>query len=219
MTQLALHWPAAEGFEPEQFIVSDANREAYDFIMRFPTGMQKVGLLVGPEASGKTHLMHCWAARTKAHFMEADKLGKASSEQLAPAGRHAILENIEAIRDEASFFHLLRHAELGNACLMLTSRVPVKSLAFTAADIRSRLLSAPFARISEPDESLLHSFYAKAFSDRQWRVQTQVIDYLCFHAERRFAVARAIVAALDGMVASTKKEITLKTVKPLIDKL
>lgn len=218
MTQLALQWPSAEGFEPEQFIVSDANREAYDFIMRFPASAQKLGLLVGPEASGKTHLMHCWAERTGSRFIERSQLGKATSEQLLPAGGHGILENIESITDEASFFHLLRHAELGDTCLMLTSRLPAKNLAFEAADIRSRLLALPVAHISEPDEPLLHSFYAKAFSDRQWRVQPQVIDYLCVHAERRFAAARAIVAELDGIIASTKKEITLKTVKPLIDK-
>lgn len=218
MTQLALQWPAAQGFEPEQFIACDANREAYDFIMRFPSGAQKLGLLVGPEASGKTHLMHCWAERTGARFIEADDLGKTTSEQLLPAGQYGILENIEAIKDETGFFHLLRHAELSETCLMLTSRLPVKSLAFEAADIRSRLLALPVAHIAEPDEALLHSFYAKAFSDRQWRVLPQVIDYLCLHAERRFAVARAIIGELDTIVASTKKEITLKTIKPLIDK-
>ncbi len=221
MTQLALHWPAQEAFDPEQFIVSDANRDAYDFIMRWPdaASAQKLGLLVGPEASGKTHLMHCWAERNRARFIDASELGRSVSEQLLPNGQRGILENIESVSDESAFFHLLRHAELGDARLMLTSRVPVKSLAFKAADIRSRLLALPVAYISEPDEKLLHSFYAKAFSDRQWRVQPQVIDYLCTHAERRFAAARAILHELDGIVASTKTEITLKVVKPLIDRL
>ncbi len=218
MTQLALHWPSAEKFEPEEFIVSDANRDAHDFIMRFPSGVQKLGLLVGPEASGKTHLMHCWAKRANARFIDADALGKTASEQLLPVGQRGILENIETIKEEAGFFHLLRHAELSDTCLMLTSRIPVKSLAFETADIRSRLLALPVAHITEPDEPLLQSFYAKAFSDRQWRVQPQVIDYLCLHAERRFAAARAIVAELEGIVASAKKEITLKAVKLMIDK-
>jgi len=183
------------------------------------TDLQCAALLSGPEASGKTHLANCWARRTGAFLLNPDRLGKETSETIWSGQRFGILENIENITDESALFHLLRYGEQGKSHLLMTSRLSARELPFATPDIRSRLLALPVAFISPPDNSLLRGFFTKSFADRQWRANGAVIDYLTLHTERTFPAAQEIIRKLELLVNTTKKELTIPAIKPLIERV
>jgi chromosomal replication initiation ATPase DnaA len=217
MAQLTFTWPQnAASYAPEDFILSDANREAATFLDHWPEPGKSAALLFGPEASGKTHLARNWAARHGAALIEGAQLGSADSQALWQAKRHAVLEDIGTLADETALFHLLRHAETEGTFLLLTSRLPARELPFTLPDLRSRLLALPAAGIEAPDEALLKGFLFKCFSDHQLRVGEEVIDYIAKRIERSFAAGRAAVLAIEASAAESKKPVTIPLIRPLL---
>src|SRR4051794_24618274 len=55
----------------QNFIVSDANRDALSFIDSWPAWAVSVAVLYGPPSSGKSHLAEIWGARSGAQKVVA----------------------------------------------------------------------------------------------------------------------------------------------------
>lgn len=218
MSQLAFAWNAPEHYAPEDFIISDSNKDAVTFIDNWPKAHDAGALLVGPAASGKTHLAHRFAIRTGAVLLPLAQLGKVPSEELWGDAKHAVLENCDHLTDEAALFHLLRHAESTQRHLLLTARVHAKDMGFSLPDLRSRLLALPVATILPPDDTMLHAFFTKAFADRQWRVSPAIVSYLVVRTERSFAEAQILIQKLECLVMTTNRELTIPLIKPLVEK-
>jgi chromosomal replication initiation ATPase DnaA len=218
MSQLTFEWPKETSYSNLDFIISGANAEATEFIDSWPKGYSSyAALLTGPPASGKTHLAHRWQAHHQAIFIDSFKLGTTPSVELWPNTSYAIIENIHLLHNEDALFHLLRHAESHNLFLLLTSTVPVPSLPFSLPDLKSRLSSFPVASISPPDDLLLRSFLIKCFSDRQLRVNDEVIFYILRRMERSFIAIRTIVDKIESSSLETGKGITIPMIKSLIE--
>ena len=64
--QLALDLALEPDYRAASFAVSEANAAALALVNRWPRWRQGHLLLVGPAASGKTHLAHMWRERTRA---------------------------------------------------------------------------------------------------------------------------------------------------------
>lgn len=67
--QLTLSWPAPDRFEAEDFMVGDANQQAWDMLERWPNWPEPVLRLSGPAGVGKTHLASIFARRTGALWL------------------------------------------------------------------------------------------------------------------------------------------------------
>ncbi len=219
MSQLAFHWPTAATYAPDDFIIADANAQAVALIDSWPAPQASAVLLTGPTASGKTHLVHRWMARTRGVLIDSTLLGHIASEDHWNHQRYAALENIESITDETALFHLLRHAESSQCHLLLTSRLLAAELPFQLPDLRSRLLALPMADIKQPDEDMLQSFFLKAFADRQWRTSPAVIQYIITHTDRSFLAAYELIEKIEILIRTTKRELTIPAIKPLIETL
>lgn len=218
MPQLAFSWPATSNYTPEDFITSPTNSTAASFIEIWPDARQPAALLTGPVSCGKTHLAYLWMQRTGGIMLDPATLGTVPSDMLFGVATHAVLRNIETLApQEEAFFHLLRYAENTTRHLLLTSRLPVRELPFKTPDVRSRLLALPLAQIQEPDDDLLRAYFTKCFADRQWRISASVINFLVLRTERSFAAAQAILAKLEQLIATTKRDLTIPQVKLLIE--
>ena len=113
MTQLVLPLGTRSAFGREDFIVAPGNERAVAFIDSFAEWPVPAAALVGPPASGKSHLAAVWAGRVGAKTIEA-----ASLDADIPAGA-LVVENVAQGVPEAPLFALL---ERGTP-LLLTSQV------------------------------------------------------------------------------------------------
>lgn len=112
MTQLVLPLPTQPSLGREDFITGPGNERAVAFIDSFPNWPAPAAVLVGPPASGKSHLAAVWAAKARAPVMDATAL-----EAGVPDGA-LVVENVAAGTPQAPLFALLERG----APLLLTSQ-------------------------------------------------------------------------------------------------
>ena len=205
--QLALDLSGAPDYRAEAFAVSEANAAALAIVNRWPNWRQGHLLLIGPPASGKTHLAEMWRTRANARRLDPQDISGALS-GLEPDAA-VLVEDCDRGVDEDGLFHLLNRAagEAGATALLTARRAPS---AWPAAlpDLASRLAAAETAVLHEPDDALLRQVMEKLFRDRRTPLSPGVIEYLLARMERSVAFARLLVETLDRGALARKKPVT-----------
>lgn len=210
--QLILDLPHRAALGAEDFLVSECNRGAVRLIDSWPDWQDRVQLLIGPGASGKTHLVRVWQATSGALALAAESLDMASLEAVGE-GTALSVEDIDRLPyDEKALFHLLNVAREKRLFLLLTSRETPSRFDCTLPDLRSRLNALPAIRIGAPDDVLLKTVMLKQFADRQLSVDPKVLDFLALHVDRSLAAASHAVEAVDRAALASGRKITRQLV-------
>lgn len=212
MSQQAFDLPLPTGFGRADFLVSDGNRAAFDWIERWPGWPVPAAVLHGPPGSGKTHLAHLWCEKAAASLIAGAAV--AVTDPWTLAGPVAI-DDADGAAEEP-LLHLYNSVIERGGSLLLTMRSPPAMAAITLADLRSRLRALPGAGIAAPDDTLLAAVLVKHFADRQIRVAPGVIAYLVSRMERSFAAAAALAARLDERALSAGKPVTVKLARAVL---
>lgn len=206
--QLPLDLPVEARLEAEDFLVSQSNEAAFHAIDRWPNWTDKVMVLTGPEACGKSHLVSIWAARAKAWVIRGADVNLASVPHLVSSGALAIEDCDQGGCDEHALFHLINAARERGTYVVLTARRPPDAWGLKTADLLSRLRLAPHATFDGPDDALLGAILVKLFLDRQLMIDTTMIDFVKSRIERSIAAARDFVERLDREGLARGKPIT-----------
>ncbi|GAA6161521.1 DnaA/Hda family protein [Ruegeria sp. HU-ET01832] len=207
--QLSFDLPAKTALGREDFFVSPANALAVAMISATSWPGNKL-VLSGPAGAGKTHLAHVWAAETGGRIIQARDLRY--DDVPALASTPIAVEDVPMIAGDPdlqkTLFHLhnLTLAE-GNALLM-TGRMAPKFWELPLPDLQSRIEGAHHVALDPPDDALLGAVLAKLFLDRQLNPGPEVISYLVKHMDRRFETAANVVAQLDLVALTEKRDIT-----------
>jgi chromosomal replication initiation ATPase DnaA len=213
--QLLLDLPVRTALGRDEFYVSDANAAAVAGIEAWESWPHGKMVLVGPEASGKTHLAHVWAAMTGAQVVEARALADLSPED---AGTALVVEDADRITGgaaETALFHL-HNAVLGQGGrLLLTARTDPARWLVTLPDLKSRMQQAGVLKLQGPDDALLSAVMVKLAADRQLALGPALISYAVLRMERSFVAARHLVEAIDARALRDKTRPT----KPMISTL
>jgi chromosomal replication initiation ATPase DnaA len=208
--QLVLPLGTRSAFGREDFIVAPGNERAVAFIDSFAQWTVPSAALVGPPASGKSHLAAVWAQRVGAHVVEAASLAAD-----VPAGA-LVVENVAHGVPEAALFALL---ERGTP-LLLTSQVPpadwTRKFALTLPDLVSRSRALLAFDLWAPDDALLMGLAVKLFADRQVEVPESVVSHMIASLERSPGAIRDFVARADAVALAEKKPINLGLIKGLL---
>ena len=176
------------------FFVTDANRDAVRWLDDPALWPVPRTVLVGPPASGKSHLAAIFA---DAHGGE-------------------IIETAHMRNDGEAMFHAWNAATPARPLLFTAVRLPpfwVHGL----PDLASRLAATPLVRLGDPDDALMAQVLAKCFADRGLRVGGDVIAWLTARIERSFGAATDIVARLDGLALAERRDITVPLVRALLE--
>lgn len=213
MRQRAFDLPVETGFSGADFLVSDSNREAFEWIERWPQWPARALVLHGLPGSGKTHLAHLWCERSGASLISGAVIGTAPSD-----GGVLVIDDAERAPEEP-LLHLYNSAVERGGSLLLTMRAPPALLKIALPDLASRLRALPLAGIAPPDDALLGAVLVKHFADRQIHVAPGVIAYLVARIERSFAAAASIAARLDGAALSAARPITVKLARDVLGEL
>jgi chromosomal replication initiation ATPase DnaA len=211
--QLVFDLPLREATGVGDFLVSGSNTAAAELVERWPDWPQPSAMLVGPAASGKSHLAAVWARKSTAHKLDAREIGESAVALFQRDDvRALVVEDIHlGIADQRILFHLLNHARETGRHLLLTSQLAPGDLDVALPDLRSRLRAVAVMTISEPDDALLSAVVIKLFADRQLSVDPTVINYLTMRMERSLAAARTVVSAIDTLALTRQRKVTRAT--------
>jgi chromosomal replication initiation ATPase DnaA len=212
MRQGTLDLPVETGFGAADFLVSGCNREASEWIERWPAWPSPALALYGPSGCGKTHLAHLWCERTGGTLIQ----GSTVADAVSSAAAAVAVDDAEQAREEP-LLHLYNSALERGANVLLTMPAAPASLLLALPDLASRLRALPVVGIAPPDDPLLGAVLVKHFNDRQIRVRPGVIAYLVAHIERSFAAAASVAARLDEAALAAARPITIKLVREVLE--
>jgi chromosomal replication initiation ATPase DnaA len=216
LAQLTLDLPHRAALGAEDFLVSDCNLAAVRLIDAWPDWPDRVQLLTGPAASGKTHLARVWQALSGACSLAPDTLGMDFVDAM-DAGIPLVVEDADRVAyDEKALFHLLNLAREKQLSVLLTARSAPRSWRIALPDLLSRLNGVPAVEIGAPDEALIRTVLLKHFADRQLDIDPKVLTYLALHVERSLAAAEAAVAAIDRATLATGRKISRQLVMEVL---
>ena len=219
--QLPLPLPVRAALGREDYFVGQSNGLAVALLDNWQNWPNGKMVLVGPSGAGKTHLAHVWAAETGAAIVPAASLPQADIPALATAP--ICVEDGDRIAGnrpaEEALFHLHNLALAQRQPLLVTARSAPPLWPLVIADLKSRMEGTQTATLPDPDDTLLAAVLAKMLADRQCVPAADVIPYLVRHMPRTFAMARALVTALDANAMGRPKGITRSLARDILARL
>ncbi|HSB59706.1 MAG TPA: hypothetical protein VLD66_08910, partial [Methyloceanibacter sp.] len=120
--QLSLDLPHRAALGAEDFLVSKCNRGAVRLIDSWPQWQGNAQLLIGPAASGKTHLARVWQARSGAKLVSPSGLDIGLLDAMAEETALIVEDVDRAGYDERALFHLLNLAREKRRFVLLSTR-------------------------------------------------------------------------------------------------
>jgi len=184
---LPLDWPQVG--EEQRFILSEANRAAFEHFRNWSLWPVKATILTGPRRSGRSLLARGFIARV--------------------GGR--LFDQAEA-HDEEELFHAWNQAqETGRAMVMITDGEapwPVN-----LPDLRSRLAVTPATRIAEPDDILFAALINLLFADRGLHIPAEAVKFITQRVHRDYVTAERVVEAIDRHAFAERARLTLPTIR------
>ena len=185
---LPLDWPQTD--EETRFIVSEANREAFEHFRRWSMWPVRATILTGPRRSGRTLL-----ART---FVE--RVGGRLVDQAERA-------------DEEELFHAWNDAQdSGLPLVMIADEVP-PAWAPRLPDLRTRLAITPLATIGQPDDALFAALMQLLFADRGLHVAPEALRFMAERLNREYWTAERAVEEVDRFAIAERARVTLPTIR------
>jgi len=185
---LPLDWPQTDG--DARFILSDANREAFEQFRKWSLWPVKATILTGPRRSGRTLLARSFVERVGGRlFDEAEQ------------------------RDEEELFHAWNQAQdTGRPLVMIADAVPP---AWTPRlpDLKTRLAVTPVIRIEHPDDMLFAGLIQLFFADRGLHIPPDALRFMTERLHRDYWTAERAVEAVDRFAISERARLTLPTIR------
>jgi len=198
VSQLAFafeHRPALSG---DDFLVAPSNKAAVAWLDAWPDWPAPLLVIHGPPGSGKTHLGQVFLARSGGE----------------PRAR--LIDDALPIADEEELLHLYNTVAAEHGHILMIADVAPTQWGIRLADLRSRVLAAPSVALGVPEDELIRAVLVKLFSDRQLRVESDVVEYLARRMERSLAEAARLVAELDRAALAESRAITLPLARSVL---
>ena len=221
--QLVLNLGHRVAMDRENFLVSDSNAQAVEWIDRWPHWPARSLVIWGPLASGKTHLGYVWCAKSNADYITAKDVRSENAAGLRKRNAFLFLDDVDQLAgnscDEEALLHLYNYMlETDGALLLAAAKAPA-FWPVALADLSSRMKALQGAVIAPPDDSLLAALLVKQFLDRQLRVGEEVVTNLVPRIERSFAAILQIVAAIDAVALERLRPVTVPLVREVLNQI
>lgn len=222
-SQLPLDLPHRPALSGDDFFVAPANAAAIEWIDRWPNWPGSGLLIHGDQGAGKSHLLQVFAAKSRALIISADTLPEAINETDADNASAFAIDDADDIatssQDAAEgLFHLFNIARSADKKMLMTAKAPAARWKVGLKDLTSRLKTMDSVAIEAPDDTLLSVLLMKQFSDRQIKVDADVIRYLTTRMERSTRAAINIVRMLDREALARKQAITVPLARAVLDR-
>ncbi len=189
---LPLDWPVAD--REQDFLLSDANRAAFDHLRRWALWPVMATIVTGPRKSGRSLLGRIFARKT--------------------GGR--LVDDAER-QDEEAIFHAWNDAQARHKPLIIVADAPPPAWAIALPDLRSRLAATPHVEIGLPDDALIAQLVVKLLGDRGIAVARDIADYLVPRIERSYVSVLRVVDLLDQAMLSHHRRLTIPLARQALE--
>ncbi len=201
-------------YKRHDFIVGKSNKYAINWIDKFPNWHEKGLIIIGPRASGKSHLARVLKFRSNCIIKQAEDINIESFNILEP--QNLIIENIENVVNHKFFLHVINSLKEKNYKVLLTSRESLTNLEIDLQDLKSRLFVLPQANILLPTDDVLLGIIFKLAKDKGLKISDSVSKFIISHIERSYQSANTMIKQLDKVSMQRKKNITIPLVKEIL---
>jgi hypothetical protein len=185
---LPLDWP--QGDDSSRFIVSDANRDAFDHFRKWSMWPVRATLLTGPRRSGRSLLARGFVERVGGRLFDG-------------ADRY----------DEEELFHAWNQAQdSARPLVMIVDEVP-PAWEIRLPDLRSRIAATPTARINQPDDVLFPALIERLFADRGLHIPAEALRFTATRVTRDYFTAERVVEAVDRFAIAERARLSVPTVR------
>ena len=185
---LPLDWPHTEG--DARFIISAANREAFEHFRSWSLWPVKATVLTGPRRSGRSLLARSFVERVQGRlFDDAEE------------------------RDEEEIFHAWNQAQdTGRPLVMVADEAP-PLWAPRLPDLKTRLAVTPVIRIEHPDDMLFSALIQLFFADRGLHIPADALRFMAERLHRDYWTAERAVETIDRFAISERARLSLPTIR------
>lgn len=185
---LPLDWPQTEG--ESRFIVTAANREAFDHFRHWSMWPVKATVLTGPRRSGRTLLARMFAERVGGRLID-----QADS------------------REEEEVFHAWNDAQDTGLPLVMVAEEAPPAWSPKLPDLRTRLAITPVVTINPPDDELFEALIQLLFADRGLHVPREALRFMTERLNREYWTAERAVEEVDRFAISERARVTMPTIR------
>jgi hypothetical protein len=187
--QIALPLDFPQSGDERRFILSDANRDAFEHFRHWSMWPVKATLLTGPRRSGRSLLARGFVDRVGGRLFD-------------DAERH----------EEEALFHAWNQAqETGRPLVMVVDDSDGWSVKLP--DLKTRLAVTPVARITQPDDALFAALIELLFADRGLHIPGDALRFITGRVHRDYLNAERIVEAIDRFAIAGHARLSLPTVR------
>ncbi len=210
LRQLALPFAHRPRFERADFLQAGSNAQALAWLG--PQGgsgwPQRRLALWGEAGSGKTHLLHVWAAEHDALLLPGTALRDPTLSRVRGSWRAIAVDDADAAPDEPALLHLLNAAHEAGLPVLLTARAAPARWGVTLPDLDSRLRATHSVGIDRPDDALLRILLIRLLVERQLSVTQAVVDWLLPRLPRTAGAMREAARRLDEAALASGRGVT-----------
>ena len=208
----------------KDFYVTSKNSLAFDLIQRWPKWNNQFFFLYGPTKCGKTTICKIWQKRSRAIFLNQQKIEKFFSNSYKKdlnVHQNWILDNVDLFlknkNDEKllNFINIIK--EKNKSFFLMTSKVPPRQLPTKIDDLLSRILNSLVVQVHEPDNTLLAKIIKKYLEEREIIIDQKKIDYLTNRIERSYRFALKIAKKIDSKSLENHSNISFSFLKKILE--
>ena len=146
--------------------------------------------------AGKTHLLHIFAKKFHAEFLEKEKISNVNPADFFSENKFYILEDVNEITDEELLLRLINSAFESGAFLILSADSVAQ---FRLKDLTSRLKNIFTVEIKNPSQEAIKQLLVNGFARRQIKVSRQVTDLISDRIYRSYEAVFAAVKKVESL--------------------
>tara|TARA_B100001063_G_scaffold215724_1_gene216886 strand:- start:374 stop:1090 length:717 start_codon:yes stop_codon:yes gene_type:complete len=209
----------------ENFIVSKCNEEAVRLIENssFWQNKRKINsipaaIIFGPKGSGKTHLSQIFREYNMCEYLSS--LTDFNLDKIE-VGKKFIIDNfVPGIKYPSELvMHFLNRITYQDGSALFLSNLSPSIMNWELDDLNSRIRSLICSEIKLPDDVLLYSFMVKYSNDKKLIIDDNQLIYILERLERNFDSVINFIDRLDVYSLETKKKISYKIIKTILNEV
>ena len=215
LNQLLLNFNFKKSFNDHDYYVSDSNYFAFNLVDKWPKWEKKILNISGEKFSGKTHLANIFKLKSSALFLNETEINNEIFKKIK-LYESIIIDEFSNRIDENLIYSIFNLVDQDSKYLLITSEIPLGEINFKLPDLVSRSKNSLQARINPPDDELIFAIILKNFSDRQIKLEKQIIEFIVNRVERSYSKISEFIYKVDELSLKKKKPINLKTIKEIL---